>query len=110
MATTKVLIRAIRSFCCGALGRDWHFTSVRCDATIWSLFEVKRTCRARRDCVDPTRMTHSRHKSGRDPAVQQPCSICASGYVLPATGPSRPVSISSEAARLFLELAKKGSP
>jgi hypothetical protein len=48
----------------------WHFTSVRCDATIWSLLEVKRTCRARRDCVDPTRMTPSGHWLDRVPPNQ----------------------------------------
>src|SRR5437588_6570130 len=33
--------------CCGALGRDWHFASVRADALIRSLSELKRKCRER---------------------------------------------------------------
>jgi len=34
-----------------------HFATVRCGANVWSLLEVKRTFRARRGRVDPTRLT-----------------------------------------------------
>ena len=35
----------------------WHIASFRCGAKVQTLLEVKRTCRARRECVDLTKMT-----------------------------------------------------
>jgi hypothetical protein len=45
-----------------ALGHNWHLTTVRCDAPIWSLLEAKRTCRKRWKRVDLTKMTQSGHE------------------------------------------------
>jgi hypothetical protein len=45
--------------------------SFRCGAKVQALLRVKRTCRARRDCVDLTKMTHCGHSLGRNPAAQQ---------------------------------------
>ena len=39
----------------------WHNATVRCDAPIWSLLEVKLTCRERRKRVDLMKLTHLRH-------------------------------------------------
>jgi hypothetical protein len=35
----------------------------RCDAHVWTLLEVKRTLRALRRRVDPTRLTHLGHST-----------------------------------------------
>jgi hypothetical protein len=39
-----------------------------------SAFGAKRTCRDRGRSIDPTRLTQSRHRPGRNPAVQRPAT------------------------------------
>src|SRR5258708_4455303 len=45
----------------GGNDRLWHEASVRCDAPIRSLSDVKRTWRAHRERVDATRLTQPGH-------------------------------------------------
>jgi hypothetical protein len=40
----------------------WHLASFRCGAKVQTLLEVKRTCRDRRHRINPTRLTHKRHR------------------------------------------------
>jgi hypothetical protein len=51
---------------------DSTIASFRCGAKVWTLLEVKRTYRERRERVDPTRLTPSRHRLDRNSAVQRP--------------------------------------
>jgi hypothetical protein len=42
-----------------AYGSKWHFSSNRCNAQFRELLEAQRTCRERRERLDPTKMTRS---------------------------------------------------
>ena len=49
----------------------WHSASFACGAEVWSLLDVQRTSGEAVGCVGPTRLTHLRHKPGRNPAVRR---------------------------------------
>src|SRR5438309_11955920 len=51
------LFRTWRDVC------SWHKASLRCDAPVWSLSEVKRTSGEAAACFGPTRMTLIGHAS-----------------------------------------------
>jgi hypothetical protein len=48
----------------------WHLSSFRCGANVWTLLEVNRTSRARRERVDSARLAHRR----RGYPKRGPCS------------------------------------
>src|SRR5262249_61457569 len=59
-ATRSVVPRTSQRSEVGCTRRDvasWHKASVHCDAPVWSLLRVKRTCRRGRTSLDPTRLT-----------------------------------------------------
>src|SRR6266436_4719105 len=93
-------------FCCGALGRDWHEASVRCDAPIRSLSDVKRTWRAHRERVDATRLTLKRH-SGGNARSEQTLNCPASGDLrLSSRLPSSHATCDNSRARVGPHVAR----
>ena len=59
------------AICCGAYVRYWHQATDLPPVTIRSLSEAQRTCREVVGRVDPTLMTRSGAKPGRNLAAQQ---------------------------------------
>jgi hypothetical protein len=68
--------------CCGALGRNWHIATFRCDASIRSLSGPKRTFPERRERTAVTRLTRSRHRPDRNSALQRKGSRRIDGGLL----------------------------